>query len=104
MPSNLNSSNIDPSTAAQELPLLKSNLQVNPAKSKRMQDNFGYSLLASYCENFVFELVLHATSDRSFLNNDGEWLRRRLNFAKHHSILDCPVEETVYIVADVDTL
>src|SRR5258708_22163101 len=32
---------------AQELPLLNSQMQVNAGKSQSMQDNFGYSLLAS---------------------------------------------------------
>ena len=43
-----------------------------------MQDNFGYSLMASYCEQFVFEFVLHGTSDRSFLND----LNQMLIFSK----------------------
>lgn len=48
-----------------------------------MQDNFGYSLLASYCEEFVFEFVLHGTSDTSFLND----LQQRLVFSKNVRIL-----------------
>ena len=46
-----------------------------------MQDNFGYSLLASYCDEFVFEFVLHGTSDKSFLND----LNERLVFSKQVS-------------------
>lgn len=64
--------------SAQELPLIGCQLKPNYVKSTRMQDNFGYSLLASYCEKFVFEFVLHGTSDRSFLNN----LQQRLSFSK----------------------
>jgi len=65
-----------------------------------MQDNFGYSLIASYCDEFVFEFVLHGTSDRSFLGN----LHERLVFSKKHSIIDCRIEEAVYIVVDADEL
>jgi hypothetical protein len=62
--------------------LIGCELKPNHIKSTRMQDNFGYSLLASYCEEFVFEFVLHGTSDRSFLNN----LHERLIFSKQVNI------------------
>ena len=65
-----------------------------------MQDNFGYSLLASYCDEFVFEFVLHGTSDKSFLND----LNERLVFSRQNSIIDCQIQESVYIVVDVDEL
>lgn len=85
---------------AQELPLIGCKLKPNYQKSTRMQDNFGYSLLASYCDEFVFEFVLQGTSDRSFLSN----LHERLVFSKMNSIIDCPIQEAVYIVVDVDEL
>jgi hypothetical protein len=55
-------------------------LDKNNAKSLRLQDNFGYSLLAGHCERFVFEFVLHGTSDRTFL--DGQQLHESLAFSK----------------------
>jgi hypothetical protein len=58
-------------------------LKPNYLKSTRMQDNFGYSLLASYSEEFVFEFVLHGTSNKSFLNN----LNERLVFSKQVALL-----------------
>ena len=63
-----------------------------------MEDNFGYSLMGSYCEEFIFEFVLHGTSDRSFLGD----LYRKLVFSKNNSILDCSIEESIYIVIDID--
>jgi hypothetical protein len=68
---------------AQELPLIGCKLKQNHVKSTRMQDNFGYSLLASFCEEFVFEFVLHGTSDRSFLND----LQHRISFCKNVSFI-----------------
>jgi hypothetical protein len=47
-------------------------------KSTRLQDNFGYSLLAGYCDKFVFEFVLHGTSDKSFINT----IHQSLKFSK----------------------
>ena len=83
---------------AQELPLIGFKLRQNYQKSTRMQDNFGYSLLANYCDEFVFEFVLHGTSDRSFLPD----LQQKIQFSKNNSILDCPIDESVYIVVDLD--
>lgn len=97
---NLSSNSNGENCAAQELPLIGSEMKPNHSKSTRMQDNFGYSLLASYCDQFVFEFVLHGTSDRSFL----EELHERLVFSKRNSIIDCPIEEAVYIVVDLDEL
>ena len=87
------------SSNAKELPLIGSQIKPNLTKSTRHQDNFGYSLLASYCEKFVFEYVLHGTSDRSFLND----LHQRLVFSKQNSILDSKIDESMYIVVDVDS-
>ena len=75
-------------------------MKPNYVKSTRMQDNFGYSLLSSYCDEFVFEFVLHGTSDKSFLND----LYERLVFSKFNSIIDCQIHESIYIVVDVDEL
>lgn len=97
---NLSSNSFGENCSAQELPLIGCNLKPNHLKSTRMQDNFGYSLLASYCDEFVFEFVLHGTSDKSFLND----LNERLVFSKQNSIIDCQIQESVYIVVDVDEL
>ena len=43
-----------------------------------MEDNLGYSLIGSYCEEFIFEFVLHGTGDRSFLTD----LHEKLVFSK----------------------
>ena len=83
-----------------ELPLIGSRVKANSTRSSRMQDNYGYSLLASYCDSFVFEFVLHGTSDRSFMGD----LRQRLRFSKHNSILGSAIHEAVYIVVDVDNM
>lgn len=88
------------STKAHELPLIGCKLKQNVSRSTRMQDNFGYSLLASYCDEFVFEFVLHGTSDYSFLDT----LHQKLVFSKFNSILDCPISESLYIVIDADQL
>ena len=85
---------------AQELPLIGCLLKPNHLKSTQMQDNFGYSLLASYCDEFVFDFVIHATSDRTFFSN----LHDRLKFSKQNSILDSPIEESIYVVIDCDEL
>jgi hypothetical protein len=74
-------------------------MELNETKATRHEENFGYSLLAGYCEKFVFEYVLHGTSDLSFLAHLGEMLR----FSKENSILDAPIDEALYIVANVDT-
>lgn len=95
---NLSSNSNGENCMAQELPLIGCKLKPNITKSTRMQDNFGYSLLASFCAEFVFEFVLHGTSDRSFLKD----LNERLAFSKKNSIIDCPIEESIYIVIDVD--
>lgn len=87
-------------TNAHELPLIGCKLKQNLTRSTRMQDNFGYSLLASYCDEFVFEFVLHGTSDHSFLDT----LHQKLVFSKFNSILDCPISESLYIVIDADQL
>jgi len=57
-------------------------------------------LIASYCPEFVFEFVLHGTPDKSFIPT----LYDRLKFSKAHSIIDCPLEESIYIVVDMDEL
>ena len=95
---NLSSNSNGENCMAQELPLIGCKLKPNVTKSTRMQDNFGYSLLASFCDEFVFEFVLHGTSDRSFLKD----LHERLLFSKRNSIIDCPIEESIYIVIDAD--
>ena len=77
-PRNLSSNSNGENCSAQELPLIGCELKPNHYKSTRMQDNFGYSLLAGYCDEFVFEFVLHGTSDRTFLND----LHERLVFSK----------------------
>jgi len=59
-----------------------------------MQSNFGYSLLASYCEQFVFEFVLHGTSDRSFLSN----LHQRLVFSKQVSTVYFKLSIRLFII------
>jgi hypothetical protein len=89
-----------PNCNAQELPLINYRLEKNLNKSTRLQDNYAYSLLGAYCDNFVFEYVLHGTSDRSFLNN----LHDNLKFSKQNSILDCPIDEALYLVIDIDLL
>ena len=75
----VSSSSIGLNCNAQELPLIGCKMKPNHAKSTRMQDNFGYSLLASYCEEFVFEFVLHGTKDRTFLSD----LQQRIIFCKN---------------------
>lgn len=89
-----------PNCNAQELPLIGYTLEKNLYKSTHLHDNFGYSLFGAYCDNFVFDYVLHGTSDRSFLNN----LHDNLKFSKQNSILDCPIDETIYLIVDLDLL
>jgi hypothetical protein len=71
---NLNDENCN----AQELPLIGCQLKPNIPKSTRMEDNLGYSLIGSYCEEFTFEFVLHGTGDTSFLRD----LHEKLIFSK----------------------
>ena len=85
---------------AKELPLIESKIRFNLKRSHRIQDNFAFSLLAGFCDSFVFDYVLHGTSDRSFLES-GQ-LNQRLRFSKENSILDCKLDECIYIVVDAD--
>jgi hypothetical protein len=101
---------------AKELPLIGYNLKLNnnscdsnkcdslsPDSSDWVDfngNNFGYSLLNSYCDEFLFEFVLHGTKDRSFIPN----LQKQLVFSKLNSILDCPIDESNYIIGDLDKL
>ena len=68
----------DDNCNAQELPLIGCQLKPNIPKSTRMEDNLGYSLIGSYCEEFIFEFVLHGTGDRSFFSD----LHEKLIFSK----------------------
>ena len=75
---NVENYNNDENCNAQELPLIGCQLKPNIPKSTRMEDNLGYSLIGSYCEEFIFEFVLHGTSDRSFISD----LHEKLIFSK----------------------
>ena len=95
----ISSNSLGENCNAQELPLIELKIEQNLVRSTRIQDNFGYSLLAGFCEKFVFEFVLHGTSDKTFLDS----IHQSLKFSKQNSILDCPIDEAIYIVADIDT-
>jgi acylphosphatase len=83
---------------AKELPLIGCHLKANAQRSTRMQHNLGYSLMGSYCDQFVEQFVLHGTGDRTFLGD----LHEKLLFSKNNSILDSTIDEAIYIVVDVD--
>lgn len=65
---------------------------------KMFDRNFGRSLLADFSDHYLSNFVLHGTSDTNFK----ERLIGDLHMATQHPVLDEPITEAVFIVADTD--
>lgn len=65
---------------------------------KMFDRNFGRSLLADFSDHYLSNFVLHGTSDTNFK----ERLIIDLHMATQHPVLDEPITEAVFIVADTD--
>ncbi|XP_061192634.1 folliculin-interacting protein 1-like [Saccostrea echinata] len=88
---------MDPLVHFKELPMPSISSERN-SSIKMFDRNFGRSLLAEYSDHYLSNFVLHGTSD----NNFKEKLIRDLHMATQHSVLDEPITEAVFIVADTD--
>ncbi|KAM6440865.1 folliculin-interacting protein 2 isoform 2-T2 [Liasis olivaceus] len=67
--------------------------------SSRSMIHFGRSLFGGYCTSYMPDLVLHGISSDEQLK---QHLSAELNHAINHPVLDEPIAEAVYIIADTD--
>ncbi|XP_063166647.1 folliculin-interacting protein 2 [Candoia aspera] len=67
--------------------------------SSQSMIHFGRSLLGGYCTSYMPDLVLHGISSDEQLK---QHLSAELSHAINHPVLDEPIAEAVYIIADTD--